>query len=102
MESVIEQLYNGNIDPTSWQLPQDPKSDEASDRRYKLYEKLRGILDEDGKALLEDFMKAQEEEDAFMQIGRFSYGLKFGILLMVDVFTGSGEVIGEEVTDEAI
>lgn len=53
-------------------------------------------LDDSGKEVFEKYRNAQEEMESIIRYDTFTYALKFGILLMTDVFLNSDEIVGED------
>jgi hypothetical protein len=57
-------------------------------------EKLIALLSEEGKEIFEKFCDAKNEVEDITRYNTFRYALKFGILLMTEVFSGMDEVTG--------
>lgn len=54
------------------------------------------LLGNSEKEVFKKYCIAQEEIDEISRYATFSYALKFGVLLMTEMFMNSHEVIGED------
>lgn len=95
MQSILEELYCGNIRPDSRIYGQDSPFVEAARLKSKNLDKLMEKLDDSEKELFEKYCDAQGEIEGITRYDTFTYALKFGILLMAEVFMGKGEITGE-------
>ena len=101
MSSVMEELYCGNIQADSRFYGKDSLFVETAKARNTTLEKLLALLNEEEKELFEEYRDAQSDIEGIARYDTFSYALKFGILLMAEVFIGRSEVTGcEEANDE--
>jgi len=96
MRSVLEELYRGNIRPDSQVYSQDSPFVQAAKLKDRNLTKLMDRLDDSGKDLFEKYCDAQGEIEGITRYGTFTYALKFGVLLMAEIFMNGGEVIGED------
>ena len=86
MQSIIKELYYGNIRPFERQFDKDSDYARALHTAGECDEKLRAILGEEGLRLYENFRKAncavttEEEADAFI------VGFRLGARFIFDVF----------------
>lgn len=96
MASILEELYSGNIRPDSRMYGQDSPFVQAARLKHDNLEKLMAALDDSEKELFEKYCDAQGEIEGITRYDTFTYALKFGILLMVEVFMGKGEITGVE------
>jgi len=96
MQSVLEELYYGNIRPDSRMYAKDSPFVQAARLKSRNLDKLMASLNDSEKELFEKYCDAQGEIEGITRYDTFSYALKFGILLMVEVFMGKSEVVGED------
>ena len=94
MDSIIEELFYGNIRPDSRRYGPDSPFVQAARLKNQNLDKLMAVMDEQEKDLFEKYCEAQGEIENITHYGTFTYALKFGILLMIEVFTGIDEVTG--------
>lgn len=95
MKSVLEQLYMGNIRPDSRQYPPDSTFVRAAKLKHKNLETLMELLDDSEKDVFEKYCDAEADIEAITRYSTFTYALKFGVLLMMEILVDSGEVVGE-------
>lgn len=96
MSSIIEQLYLGNVRPDSFLYSDDSSLSKAINHKGKCMEELTTKLDDSAKELFNKYCNAQADVDDITQYGTFSYALKLGALLMVEIFTGNDIFFGNE------
>ncbi len=96
MKSVLEELYMGNIDPNTSFFEHDSDYGKVMDRIIENEDKLLKLLNEPEKSMFTAFTGAQMELDSLTAIEKFSIGFKLGTLLMVEVFTGKGELVRDK------
>lgn len=95
MQSILEELYYGNIRPDSRRYGQDSPFVEAARLKSANLDKLMAKLDDPEKDLFEKYCDAQAEIEGITRYDTFTYALKLGILLMTEVFMGNGDITGE-------
>lgn len=95
VESILEELYYGNICPDTKVCEHDSPFVQAARLKRKNLDKLTAVLDDSAKELFEKYCDAQEEMEEITRYGTFTYALKFGILLMIEIFMGKEEITGE-------
>lgn len=88
MQSIIEELYYGNIRPNSKRYGKDSPFMEAVQLRERNKTRLLELLNETEKEIFEKYCDAHGDIEDITRYDTFSYALKFGILLMVEIFTG--------------
>jgi hypothetical protein len=91
---ILEELYWGNICPDSKVYKPDSLFVQAAKLRTRNLEKLMAVLDESEKELFEGYCDAQSDIESIIRYDTFTYALKFGILLMVEIFA---EAEGESI-----
>jgi len=96
MTSILEELYLGNIRPDSRMYGQDSLFVQAARLKHDNLEKLMAALNDSEKELFEKYCDAQGEIEGITRYDTYTYALKFGILLMAEVFMGKSEITGGE------
>jgi hypothetical protein len=86
MQSVLEELYYGNIRPDARCYGQDSPFAQAARLKQRNLEKLMDTLNDSEKELFEKYSDAQADLEEITRYDTFTYALKFGILLMTEVF----------------
>lgn len=92
MESILRELYHGNIRPDSRIYGQDSPFVKAARLKHDNLEKLMTVLNDSEKEIFEQYCEAQGEIEGITRYDTFTYALKFGMLLMVEVFMGKGDI----------
>lgn len=92
MSSIIEQLYLGNVRPDSFLYSDDSSLNEAIKYKSKCMEELTAKLDNTAKELFNNYCNAQADVDDITQYGTFTYALKLGALLMIEILTGNDAI----------
>ena len=95
MQSILEELYLGNIGFNAGYYPQNSPFVKAARRKLDSMEKLEAMLDDAGKELFDKYCEAQGDIEGITRYDTYTDALKFGILLMVAVFTGTCTGAGE-------
>ena len=96
MRSVLEALYNGDIQVTSRSYEPDSPFERLTKLKERNLNDLMKLLNDSGKEVFEKYRGTQDEIDVITHYDTYSYALKLGILLMVEVFMNSGDVIGTD------
>ena len=86
MYPMLINLFNGNIDFTKRTLSDFPLQKHYQKECDRLKEQLDGLLNEDGRELLEELMEANTSEGRYSDYDSFISGFRFATLLMVEVF----------------
>ncbi len=86
MQTIMEELYMGNIGFDSGSYPHDSPFVQAAKRKVDSIEKLSATLNEDEKALFEQYCDAEGEIQGITRYDTYAAALKFGILLMAEIF----------------
>lgn len=96
MNSILCELYDGKIYPneqiTGGGAEYEAKRNQATKELSKFESKLSA---EDYKEL-EKVLALQNEVESYVHYQNFVYGVKFGTLLMAEIFMGKGEMVREE------
>ena len=95
MNSILEQLYMGNIGFDSGQHSPDSPFVAAAKRKLENMEKLTATLNDSQKELFENFCDAQSDIEGIMRYGTFTNTLKFGTLFMMEILTDNGKYWGD-------
>jgi hypothetical protein len=95
MKSMLEELYMGNVGFDAGYYPQNAPFVKAAKRKLDSMEKLNAMLDDTGKELFEQYCDAQGDIGDITRYDTYTDALRFGILLMVEVFTGTNTDAGK-------
>lgn len=91
MQDILEELYMGNIGFDAGHYPQDSPFVKAARRKHDSLEKLMASLNDSEKELFEQYTDAQGDIEGITRYDTYAAALKFGILLMAEIFMGMGE-----------
>lgn len=100
MQSILEELYTGNIGFDAGYYPQNALFVKAARKKLDGMEQLNAMLDDKGKELFEQYCDAQGDIEGITRYDTYTDALKFGILLMVEVFTSTYVNTGEKAVRE--
>ena len=102
MQSIIKELYYGNISPDSKNYGQDQSYQKAIRVKNGYRDKLEETLDESEKKLLEQYAESRSIIEDIVNCDTFSYALRLGILLMVETFANGNKLTnGIKITIES-
>jgi len=90
MNNVIKELYHGNLGFDSWNYGKDSPFVKAAQKKANNMEALMKAFDDSQKELFEGYIDAQGDIEAITRYDTFVEALKFGILLMIAVYTNDG------------
>jgi len=98
MQSMIEELFHGNIQPNISFFRPDSKYAEQMKALSNAEERLRKHLADDAECLdaLNTLTASQHEINILTGIEKFAYGFKLDALLMTECFTGKDELADPE------
>ena len=85
MESILKDLYHGNIGFDSWNYSKDSPFVKAAQRKLDNMTALTATLDNSQKGFLEGYIDAQGDIEAITRYDTFVESLKFGILFMIEI-----------------
>ena len=88
MESMFEELYYGNIGFDSGRYGPDSPFVKAARVKVESMEKLEETLNDAEKELFDRFCEAESEIEGITTYDTYRSALKFGILFMMELFTG--------------
>jgi hypothetical protein len=92
MKNILEELYCRNIRPDSRCYGPESPFAEAARLKRKSHEKLMERLNTSEKELFEEYCDAQGEMESITRYDTFTYALRFGILLMTEIFMDKEEI----------
>ena len=102
MQSIFEQLYNGEISPDSTEYGKKPAYQKAMHVKNSYLDKLEATLSESEKKLFENYSEARSIVEGVVHLDIFSYALRLGILLMVEAFANGSKIVdGIKITIES-
>ena len=84
---ILEDLYVGDIRPNERRFKRNSQYAKALDEVVKVGDTLTESLNEEQKALFEDYMTAQREVTVLTDCETFCYAFKLGAKIMLDVLT---------------
>ena len=84
---ILEDLYVGDVRPNDRCFKRNSQYAKALDEVVKVGYTLTGSLNEEQKALFEDYMTAQREVTVLTDCETFCYAFKLGAKIMLDVLT---------------
>ena len=94
MYSIIEDLYNGRINPADHVVLKGKKFEEKQDLYYERYEELYESLNKEDKERLEELLDCRVELEDMYCFAYYKEGLKTGIQLMCEA---SGACMGSSI-----
>ena len=89
MSNILEELYKGNIAFSGGDYDKDSPFVKAARKKLDSMTALTASLDNSQKELFEGYAEAQGEIEAITRYDTYVATLKFGILLMIEVFADS-------------
>lgn len=96
MTSIIEELYQGNINPSAVIHSQDSPAEKAADRKRRYLDELMEKMDEGTKEVFNRYCDAQANVDEIIQYDTFAYAMKVGVLLMAEIFMSTDDILGRK------
>lgn len=101
MRSILEELYMGNIGFDSGYYAQNSPFVRAARIKHDSMEKLMASLNDAEKELFEQYCEAEGDVQGITRYDTFAGALKFGILLMIEIFMEqAGTEEGEDVDEK--
>lgn len=91
MQSLLEELYDGNIHFSDRGHTRDARFAETEYLIKINHEKLVETLTEPQKERFEKYCDARDEMEALERFSTFSQSLRFGVLLMAEVYLRKNE-----------
>ena len=83
----IEELYYGNITPHTKNCAQTTRYKQAAEIVLKLEPKLKDVLAEPERTMLERLIEASDEINVETGMANFKLGFSLGVQMMVDCFS---------------
>ncbi len=93
MMNILEEFLNGNIQPNDRYFCRGSKYGQAIKKLSDAEHALRAALNEQETELLNAYVNAQEKIDYLSGTDRFIYGYRLGVLMTMEVFRTSDEII---------
>ena len=87
MNSILDELYMGNLDFDFHYYDQNSPFVKAAKKKLDCKEKLMALLDDNCKELLEEYIDAQSDMEEITRYQTYLDALKFGVLFMHEIFT---------------
>jgi len=90
MTSILEELYKGNLGFDSWNYGKDSPFVKAAQKKMENMTALAETLNDSLNELLNGYIEAQGDIEAITRYDTYVASLKFGILLMIEIFVKGG------------
>lgn len=86
MKSAIEQILSGDATCENIEIPRE--TNKTSREAVKVYEKLKGMLNEKQKELLEKYLELDTIATEEIEEEYYKHGFKLGLMIGAEVFLG--------------
>ena len=96
MKSIIEEFYDGKVNPGETSYYKSSEYDIAVKNLYIIEKKLIERFDKLAKAIYDEYQDAQMDVRYIFAKRKFSYGFKLGMLLAIDVLTNFDDLTDRE------
>ena len=96
MKSILEEFAYGNISPEVRSFGRDSECGCTMKKLTDSEDKLFAVLNESEREILTDFSNAQMEINMLSGVDRFIYGYRLGVLMIIEVFNGSDDLIADD------
>lgn len=93
MESILEELYNGNIRPFEVILSRNPEYRPLNQKISEMTENWRKRLNKEEFKELEELMDMRSEVNDMHTTAAFIHGFKLGAAVLVEVMDGRDELV---------
>lgn len=93
MNKILEAFADDNLSVNPSIYRGNAKYRKALKTMYETAETLEGKLNDDEKKLFQQFCDAQSDESYIHELDKFIRGYRIGVLMMVEVFTGTSDFI---------
>jgi hypothetical protein len=90
MSNILEELYKGNIIFEGFDYDKDSPFVKAARKKADSMKALTETLSDSQKELLNGYVKAQGDIEAITRYDTYIATIKFGILLMIEIFIKGG------------
>ena len=90
MESILQELYFGNIRPCERNRVRDPEYVALTKKISDLVAHFRDLLSPEEFAKFTEIRELQADAGLFEEVQLFEYAFSLGALLMIDVFNHKG------------
>ena len=95
MQSILEELFFGSIDPNTGSFAPNSEYDKAMKIVCDNEEKLIELLDGREKNLFVDFANAHSTINGATAVEKFAYGFTLGALMMIEVMEKKESIVRE-------
>lgn len=93
MESILKDLYYGNINPVGRSFVKEGNYHKALNQVIDSREKLDVLLNDEVRNRFDEFCNAQTELSCEEALSSFVYGFRLGAKMLIDVFLGGNTVL---------
>lgn len=95
MYTILMNLFKGNLNLSEHKPNDFPLRRHYSKEFGKIKNQLEGLLNDDGKELLEELLDMDTSEAIFSDMDSFIYGFRLAALLMIEVFHDKDNLIND-------
>lgn len=88
MESMIEKIYNGSLQPDEYINPQDPEYHKLTKETSDLMEECQKRFSENDFSFIEEIIDLYGKTYSMHSTASFIHGFKIGALMMIEVLSG--------------
>jgi len=96
MDSILKELFNGEIFPAEHTAPVDQKNRKTVCQIFDIMDLLHKQLSPEQYKKLEDLMDLNADNSYTENYQMFSYGFNLGALLIIEIFTGKNDMLGRQ------
>ena len=93
MKNILEEFANDNIQPNTRCFRRGSKFGQATLKLADAERALRAALNEAETEMFNDYVNAQDKIDYYTRTDRFIYGYRLGVLMTMEVFQTSDEIV---------
>lgn len=94
MNSILDELYYGELNPEELIVPQDPEYRPLNRKIAELLDDCKKRFSEDDFKSIEYIMDLMGESNSMNSNASFNHGFRIGALMMIEVFRERGGCTG--------
>jgi hypothetical protein len=85
MESIIKKLYYGSLNPDELVLKKEPEFQKLNEQVVMLLDKIKNTVSEEEFKNITELMEITTETNALETANAFSFGFKYGAVMMTEI-----------------
>lgn len=93
MKSILEELFDGNVNPVELIIPKNPEYRPLNRKISDAILMWRDKLSENDFQELEELLDLRSQADSMYAEASFMYGFKLASWIMIEVMTGETELV---------